>query len=143
MSQLQIKCDLVRKDALEAYFDCHGLADAPEAKIGQPMPMSHADAYKRRKLQWRAKFAVRVENALEIMREALADDGSYNEFTPELLHNIRPTLPVVLARENSVCMYILDWKEDWLLPDRARTIQALKCDEYSVQPDGSLRLWWD
>lgn len=151
MSDLQAQCEQVRKEALEAYFDCHGLKDAPEIKLGELMPEVWQQAFKRRKLDWRAKFPVPVIEAAGIMREALADTGDYNEFKPSFLELVYPLTPVVLAREHSVCMYFLascetvtfGWDRDRILPNGTATRKLLKCDEYHVMPDGSLRLWWD
>ena len=113
----------VESEALEAYFDCWG---------GHPFD----EAGPRRSLRWRAGETVSRDEAVRIMRAALADHGSYNEFKPEALALLPEGSAVVLSRENSVCVYVdrLIWH---VLADR------MKADEWSVTNDGGTRLWWD
>jgi hypothetical protein len=97
-----------------------------------------------RNLHFKAPRTVSVTRAAEIMRQAVPD--SYNEFTADLIDKIGTVAPkarVTLAREMSVCLYLKDSKESLQKVMDLHDENALRADECDLEPDGTLRLWWD
>jgi len=78
---------------LTAYADCHCAEH------------DYNDAIAQRNLNFRAADPVTRDEAVAIMREALAH-GSYNEFKPSLLELLPTDAQVTIAREGSVCVYV-------------------------------------
>ena len=107
----------VRLTALEAYADAH--------------PVESPDAYKRRKLDWRAVAPVTRDEAIAIMQETCP---SYNKFAPKVLRKLPADAMVTLARESSVCVYV----------DKVgrATAKNMKADEFS-KGELDTRIWWD
>lgn len=112
----------VANEVRDAYSDCH------EFKAGK------------RNLGFLASEAVSLEEAVQIMSKYVS---GYNEFSPELLYQLPKDVQVVIAREGSVCMYLQ-------LPStlnesifNQQLISDMKIDEFSVEEDGKVRLWWD
>ena len=80
--------NIVRKETLMAYSDSNTVFNTE------------------RNLDFRASYPVYVNDAIQIMCEALsvkADEFGYNDFSPSVLRLLNSS--VVLARENSVCVY--------------------------------------
>lgn len=74
------------------------------------------------------------KDAYAIMKAACP--RGYNEFRAELiLEHFANDALFKLAREGSVCMYV---KGDDL-PSK----KQLDADEYTLQADGTTRIWWD
>jgi hypothetical protein len=89
------------------------------------------ESSKRRNLNFLASESVSVLDAVSIMRKAVP---SYNEFEPDLLTRLPKGSKVSIAREGSVCIYVM--------PPILKEIKAMKADEWSTQ--GNLtRIWWD
>lgn len=105
-----------------------------------------------RQLDFRAESVVTVDEAVEIMTEALeldaAEDLGYGEFAPSLLRALPMGTMVLLAREGSVCVYVqVPEGEKFTRLDGIRTMCA---DEFTSHEDapnrvpvGMIRLWWD
>jgi hypothetical protein len=106
------------------------------------MPWEKAVKY--RNLSFRASKPVEVMEAVKIMTSALGlkhcDENGYNEFSPSQLGLLPVGSMVTLAREGSVCVYVT-------LPQGAQFTEKqsrdMKADEYHIEPDGTIRLWWD
>ncbi len=107
-----------------------------------------------RSLEWHAPHFIAKELAVEIMRIALGLESSaglewlppngdvtkrqmlgYNAFVPDLLLKL-PEGRVMLAREGSVCVYVM---VNELLGDEAESLADTKVDEIHT----ILRFWWD
>ena len=90
-----------------------------------------------RRLEWRADELVQgdmIETALK------ATGAGYNDFEPisvsKTILNTDPQAKVFVAREGSVCLYIItQWPTDM--------IRALNASEGDLQGDGTVRIWWD
>jgi hypothetical protein len=79
--------------------------------------------------------------ALAIVSVAIPD--GYNAFDSSVMAELVEAFPkavFTIAREGSVCIYVHLGQRLWL----NRGAQAFsKVDEFSVEADGTLRLWWD
>ena len=91
-------------------------------------------AVKIRNLNYKATESVDPLTAFQIMNKAI---GDYNEFEAKLLKLFPKHARIVIARENSVCIYVSGVKETDL-----PSMSALKADEYGWN-NGILRVWWD
>jgi len=109
------------------------------------LAMAYADSRGEpgRRLKWRSKDWVELERAEDEFFAAGVD--SYNEFSPDLLPRIREYVGNVFvqpAREGSPAVYVKIGH-----PIEIKHLEQMKhdllIDMVSVQPDGTLRLWWD
>ena len=89
-----------------------------------------------RNLNWRASKDVSCSEAIRIMSKAVPN--GYNAFEASLLSLLPKNSRIVLAREGSVCVYLLGVKR---LTMKLR--QELKADEYDNIGDLGFRIWWD
>ena len=131
----------VLKATKQAYWECWN-----------PDEDDYAIINKQRDLSWRASVPVSPTEASSIMCEALGvkpDEYGYNEFKPDLLLNLPPDMKVYLARESSVCVYVVgdfpwadDTEEVHPLTQYDDVHKVLGCDECDKK-DGETRLWWD
>jgi len=111
-----------------------------------------------RNLKFKAPFALPAREFQLQIGLALSQDRAYNEFdaiaTPlELTEKLRGTKARYrIAREGSVCIYVegLTKAQATSLVDTtygrfnpSSLLDGLKVDEASIEPDGSVRLWWD
>jgi len=95
---------------------------------------------KYRDLDWRAAEFVSRDEAISIMKRYVP---SYNDFEPDLLLNLPEDCLIRLAREGSVCMYVMtDKKLDQraLLADEMS--EGVQCLEEN-KTARIVRLWWD
>jgi hypothetical protein len=118
----------ILNETKRAYADCQSQSDA---------------AYQKRNLNFRASKAVPSVDACEIMCHALnckSHVSGYNEFRPSHLLQLPAMSEVWLAREGSVCVYAKIPEGESFDQDNA---DAMMADEFSVEPNGSIRLWWD
>jgi len=113
------------RDVRNAYSDCNGTKHE-------------------RNLGFLAKDFCSVNEAVAIMDKATA--GGYNDFRPSLLKRLPHNSQVILAREGSVCVYVMSP----VTLDESATIDLLKadeCDLKSIDFDGQkisvYRIWWD
>ncbi len=89
-----------------------------------------------RRLEWKAEESV----SGDMLETALKATGvGYNDFEPISIARkiilVDPEARVFVAREGSVCLYILTcYHKDMM--------KALNADEDDLQPDGSIRFWW-
>lgn len=90
-----------------------------------------------RRLDWKASEYAEGDM---IKKALMAIGGGYNEFEPnkvsDIILKIDYNAKVYVAREGSVCLYIITSKPD-------KMIKALNADEGDLQQDGSIRVWWD
>ena len=97
-----------------------------------------------RNLQFKADILVSKQCAIEIMKVALGEDGSYNNFTPNLLKEFPDDALFRLGRDNSVCIWVLAGKEP--LPS-GKEVQADEVGPDSLFSDDGeaimFRYWWD
>jgi len=105
--------------------------------------MEWAKATKLRNLNFRASAPVPVNDAVEIMTEALGlkseTQEGYNNFAPALLRKLPEGSLVTLAREGSVCVYVTLPKGETFGRAAAGKMMA---DEFHATSDG-FRLWYD
>jgi hypothetical protein len=97
-----------------------------------------------RNLNFKASSPVPIKDAVSIMATALEvkpNQCGYNEFRPNFLNKLPKGSKVTLAREGSVCVYVTLPKDAKFFEDDARA--TMKVDEFHLQADGTLRLWWD
>ena len=109
----------VLSETLRAYADC-GLT-------------SFSNAMSIRSLRFHATESCTPNQARRIMKQDIPD--GYNNFNADLLSKFPPSCEIWIAREMSVCLYVVG--------DNLPSKQALGADEYDVQPDGFTRIWWD
>ncbi len=139
-------------DAAVAYFDCWWLyGQAAKQPDGRVTGEQEDKSYDVRSTRWRAGAAVKVEQAIEIMRLVLGceDEGDlgYNSFYPAVLRNLDEDAAIVLAREGSVCVYVKRGTSDYL-NDAYRdgrvsaVVDEMDCDELDFDKT-YYRLWWD
>lgn len=106
--------------------------------------MEWEKAVKLRNLSYKASTPVSVNEAVAIMTKALGviapHENGYNDFCPAQLSLLPKGSMVTLAREGSVCVYVKIPKGERFTELDSR---AMRADEFSVEPDGSIRLWWD
>lgn len=112
------RVDKIRAEVIKAYAD-------------QTMSSNKADAI--RNLHFKASKAVTVARAKAILSVAIPD--GYNEFSADLLDEFPEDVSVVIARENSVALYVSGNN----LPSK----RAVSASKYSRLDDGSVRYWWD
>jgi len=93
-----------------------------------------------------AKDYCTPEEASEIMSLTLAEMGGYNNFRPELLKRLPKGSKVILARDGSVCVYVISP----MTLDECVTRDLLKADECNLksidfggQNISVYRIWWD
>jgi hypothetical protein len=116
--------DDVARETMLAYADCT-MEGTPHESL--------------RNLGFHARRPVPAAVGMEIMRAAVPD--GYNEFTYDLVGRIEGE--VILAREGSVCVYVLspgtapDLKED------ERDEMDAFCSDKAPIGGRALRLWWD
>lgn len=118
----------------QAYYDCVHYGGESWEEVAE-----------KRQLKWRWSGRPFSSNS-PILAEALQLIGLYNNFDPEVVISVLQQFPitVVLARENSVCLYIYGiGTEKGELLAALGTDEDCMPDEADVEPDGSLRLWWD
>lgn len=97
-----------------------------------------------RNLNFKASSAVSINDAVKIMSLALECDEDcegYNFFKSNLFRHLPKGTKITLAREGSVCAYII--------PPKGITLQEhdyaplMLFDEWSVEANGTIRIWWD
>lgn len=123
---------IVRREVQKAYADC--ISDSEQA-------------YEQRDLNFLSSLTVTVKDAIRILREVVP---SYNEFEPANLRGLDENAQLYIAREGSVCVYVLGEK-----PTKTK---KLLCDEFNyypiayqkkygpklfVIPGPVTRIWWD
>lgn len=101
-----------------------------------------------RQLDWRCAHTVSARQFVKLIEECIGVAG-YNNFTIETAKRIAAVAPFAryrLAREGSVCVYIK------ATPAERAALAACDhgADEFgsgrvygALEPDGTLRLWWD
>lgn len=107
----------VLKEVRAAYSDCN-------------------DMKVERNLSYKAQEFVSRDEAFSIMESALP--RGYNEFRASLINYFHKDHKFKIAREGSVCLYVLP-KDGIDMP----SMEELKADEYGMEDDGTLRVWWD
>jgi hypothetical protein len=122
--------DQIKIQAMRAYGDCN--------------KMGHAV----RNTNWRSSHTVSALQFVQLIEACIGPEG-YNNFTIEtakLLAAAAPNARYTLAREGSVCVYI----KASLAERVALSICDHGADEFGsgrvyggLEPDGTLRLWWD
>lgn len=87
-----------------------------------------------RNLYFHAVSPVDKKTAIKIMEEACP---GYNAFTPDLLKLLPEDCQIILAREGSVCIYVIG--------DVPNTVEADECDyiKHEYPWDNVTRFWWD
>jgi hypothetical protein len=153
----------ILKEVAKAYADCGRLgkqverserSESDECRFAQ----LYNEALAQRNLGFRASQAVTPKVAAAIMSRIVP---AYNDFRADLLLLLPDDCEVVIARENSVCIYVKPGKTK--LPSRKK----LKADEYGVLNKteydndefhsggthykktpyggykGEVRIWWD
>jgi hypothetical protein len=110
---------------------------------------SYADCnsyIKGRNLDYRASEAVNSDDLIEIINKAIPD--GYNNFNSQSLNQIASIFGIKaqywIARENSPCLYVKPDPTKIVWFNRPRIgVEELGADEMTLQPDGTIRLWWD
>ena len=114
---------LVKSAVTRAYADCN----LPWEK-GEPLCHLH----------FRASQSVSREDAIAILKVAIPH--GYNHFDADLLAHLPADSKVIIARENSVCLYVMT---------ASKTIDSVpmcadECDKRRVGGHtNTFRLWWD
>jgi len=68
---------------------------------------------------------------------------SYNEFNPELLDHLPDDVQIKIAREGSVCIYVVSKTLDsFSIAQRNALRKVMSLDEFSKN-NNEYRLWWD
>lgn len=147
------EAEVVLKEAKKAYYDCWWVEQEYQAreKLGDSIGNHQLwtdiekESHKKRNLSWKASRPVSPEEACKIMRIVFGlgkepeNDEGYNDFRPNILNDFPANSKIWLARENSVCVYVYaegcdcDWFKD----------PAFMADEYNIDVDGQIRIWWD
>jgi hypothetical protein len=91
-----------------------------------------------RRLEWKSNQPV---SRNMIVTALIATGEAYNAFesisVAKTIREVDPKAEVFVAREGSVCLYIKTEHPDEM-------IKALdSADEADMQPDGTIRFWWD
>ena len=95
--------------------------------------MPFEEASQTRSLMFKAYEPRTPRQVKQIMKRATPD--GYNNFNHHLLDLFNPQCEITIAREHSVCLYVRG--------EHLPSMDELGADEYSVEPDGSTRIWWD
>jgi len=112
------------RDVRNAYSDCNGTKHE-------------------RNLNFRANEYCSVSVAVEILERTVV---RYNAFRPELLNRLPNGSKVILAREGSVCVYVISpiTVDTCVLKD---TLKANECHLRTIDFGGQnipvYRIWWD
>jgi hypothetical protein len=77
----------------------------------------------------------------KVMKVVCPDYGDFDATKVAYYLNSFKGISVLAARENSVCIYIKGDPE--VLKQMMEEARLVKADESNIQPDGTLRLWWD
>ena len=91
-----------------------------------------------RQLDFRAVSPVDKKTAIKILKEAVP---GYNAFTPNLLNSLPNDCQIFLAREGSVCIYVIG--------NILNTVRADECDlvehpyHFGDNVREVTRFWWD
>lgn len=109
--------------------------------LGKEVMNAHADcniedfevAYKIRNLNFKASRFCSPAQAKKILERAKV---YYNEFEPTLLDKFPADCEIAIAREGSVCLYVVAGVTK--LPSR----QEVSADEFH-RMGGEVRYWWD
>jgi hypothetical protein len=113
----------ITAEVVRAYADCN---------------MEWEEGAKLRNLDFKASGPVNRDEAVDIMALALNRDGSYNDFTPDVLSLLPEDAEVWLAREGSVAVYVRsNSTKQWL--------HKMNADEADIVGDDEeyYRMWWD
>lgn len=116
----------VKEEVMKAYRDCNDEYEGIEPD-----------------LDFLASKPVPVEAAVNIMREALSGE-KYNKFYSELIRSTNRIFEghkILLARENSVCIYVVGGAIDYTWSDRE--IASLMHADETEMTDTGYRIWWD
>ena len=111
-------------------------------KVAQQVMLAYGDCNNliSRNLDWRASEFVSRDKAISIMKRYVP---SYNDFEPDLLLNLPEDCHIRLAREASVCMYVMtDEKPDARLMKVDEISEDVEIIENNVMVK-IWRLWWD
>lgn len=95
---------------------------------------SYEESYKVRNLDFRSSEAVHPSIAKKIMDVACP---GYNNFESSLIELLPDDCLVTIAREGSVCLYVTPGKK------KIPSAKLLLADEFDVQENGDIRIWWD
>jgi len=106
----------ILNETIEAYADC---------------TMTWEMGWQRRNLSFKASAPVSRDEAIEIANKAIP--GGYNAFKASKLKLLPVFAEIILARENSVCVYVTP---------PVKEIKAMEADEWNTE-DGVTRIWWD
>jgi hypothetical protein len=115
---------------MAAFSDCHGQLPGVE-----------------RDLNFRSAEVFNADELVAVFRAATPD--GYNNFDSSVVETLTKTFgehaEYFPAREGSPCIYVRAPKDSRLWLDRAQRGVAglLAVDEFSLESDGALRLWWD
>jgi len=123
----------VRQEALIAYADCVETARDGHTRESIEETMS------RRNLNWKASHAIGTEEAVDIMKEVCP--FGYNDFEAEVLGDLPDDCRVFLAREDSVCVYVLRGKNEF--PGMMANEKDLIKEDKAHGKKGEYRFWWD
>ena len=91
-----------------------------------------------RQLNFRAVSPVNKKTAIKILEEAVP---AYNDFKPRLLESLPDDCQIFLARERSVCIYVVG--------NVSNTVKADECDleehpyKFGDNVREVTRFWWD
>jgi hypothetical protein len=118
---------ILLRDVRNAYSDCNGTKHE-------------------RNLNFRASDWVSIDEAVELMDIALGKMGGYNNFRPELLERLPGDPQIILARENSVCVYVVSLVtlDECVIKDLLKADEChLKTIDFDGQKISAYRIWWD
>lgn len=124
----------IYNEVMEAYIDSHDVSG-----------LSDNEVYKRRNLHYYAPHALNRSEVIAIMTDAVP---SYNIFEPRLLLALPEDSQIFIAREFSVCIYVLGEMDKKL----QKKMEADEFDYYDVNDNVFMtgknkikqtRIWWD
>jgi hypothetical protein len=90
-----------------------------------------------RQLNFQAVSPVNKKTAIKILEEAVP---SYNDFEPRLLESLPDDCQIFLAREGSVCIYVVGNVPNTVRADEHDVEQTYKFGDNVREVT---RLWWD
>lgn len=105
----------------------------------------------KRNLNYKAEHGLDATTLLAAFELALGEEGEYNRFNVNavkaVIKHFGPTATYYPGRESSPCIYVqVAGFVQFPIDNRIRewiNTSIGRCDEYSREHDGRLRLWWD
>lgn len=97
-----------------------------------------------RNLDYRASLDVDKDTSIDIMTAALGadspDEAMYNNFSPTLLEKLPDDSRIWLAREGSVCIYVVTN----IKIKELKLMKLLDANEVDLRNNNRwVRIWWD